>query len=134
MRVVLDTNVFISGIHWTGASKKIVEAWFDDRFELISSEEIMQELAETLLKFKKPLSQEDILHWISLIASKSIIVAPLIKLEVIKADPDDNIFLEAALEGNADYIVSQDNHLLKVKEYSGIKIVNPYDFLKTLAK
>jgi len=130
MRAVLDTNVFISGIHWKGASDKVVEAWGDDRFELVSSEEIIQELAETLLNFKKPLSQEDIMHWISLIAAKAVIVAPLIKCDVIKADPDDNKFLEAAVEGNADYIVSQDHHLLDIEEFQGIKIVKPDEFLK----
>ena len=72
MKVVLDTNIFISGIHWTGSSGKIIDAWLDDRFDLISSEEILQELAKTLLNFKKSLSQEDILHWISLIAAKAI--------------------------------------------------------------
>ncbi len=133
MRVVLDTNVFISGIHWTGASGKIINAWIDDRFELISSEEILQELAKTLLNFKRPLSQEDILHWISLIAAKAIIVIPTIDFNAVKADPDDNKFVNVAVEGNADYIVSQDRDLLDIKEFQSINIVHPEDFLKILS-
>ncbi|MEK6925294.1 MAG: putative toxin-antitoxin system toxin component, PIN family [Nanoarchaeota archaeon] len=43
MKVVLDTNVFISGIHWRGDSAKIIDAWIDDKFELISSEDVLQE-------------------------------------------------------------------------------------------
>lgn len=96
----------ISGIHWSGSSEKILYAWFDDKFELISSEETIQELVETLDNFKKPLSKDDILHWMSIIIGKSILVKLEVSLKVIKDDPDDDKFLEAALEGKADYIVS----------------------------
>ncbi|MCH7568056.1 MAG: putative toxin-antitoxin system toxin component, PIN family [Nanoarchaeota archaeon] len=132
MRVVLDTNVFISGIHWSGSSEKILHAWFDDKFELISSEETIEEIAETLANFKIPLPKDDILHWISIIAGKSILVKPETSLDIIKDDPDDNKFLEIALEGKADYIVSQDKHLLKLKEFEGIKILSPDEFLREL--
>ncbi|MEK6894432.1 MAG: putative toxin-antitoxin system toxin component, PIN family [Nanoarchaeota archaeon] len=130
MKVVLDTNVFISGIHWRGDSAKIIDAWIDDKFELISSEDVLQELAKTLLNFKKPLSQEDILHWISLIASKAIIVTPTVQFEAVKVDPDDNKFIDIAVEGNAEYIVTQDKDLLDIKEFQGIKIVKPQEFLR----
>ena len=129
MRVVLDTNIFISGIHWTGHSGKLIDAWLDDRFELISSEEILQELARTLLTFKRPLPEEDIMNWISLIAAKAFIVAPTIDFEAVKTDPDDNKFVNAAVEGNAEYIVSQDTDLLNIKEFRGMKILSPQDFL-----
>ena len=128
MKAVLDTNVFISGIHWTGVSGKIIDAWLDDRFELISSEEILQELARTLLNFKRPLPETDIINWISLIAAKAFIVAPTIDFKAVKTDPDDNKFVNAAVEGNAGYIVSQDNDLLSIKEFRGIKILSPQDF------
>ena len=133
MKLVLDTNVFISGIHWTGASGKIIDAWLDDRFELVSSEEILQELARTLLNFKRPLSEKDILHWISLIAAKAIIVTPTINFNAVKADPDDDKFVNVAVEGNANYIVSQDRDLLDLKEFQGIKIIHPEEFLKILS-
>jgi uncharacterized protein len=132
MRVVLDTNIFISGIHWPGHFQKILMAWFNGVFKLISSEEIIQELAETLLNFRKPLSNKDILHWISIVATKSTLVKPEIRYNVVKDDPDDNKFIEAAVEGNADYIVSQDKHLLKIKEFRGIKIILPTEFLSYL--
>ena len=130
MRVVLDTNVFISGIHWSGNSGKIIELWIDNCFELVSSEEILQELARTLSNFKKPLSEEEIIDWISLIASKAIIVVHTTQFNAIKSDPDDNKFIDVAVEGEADYIVSQDHHLPDIKEFQGIKIVTPQEFLK----
>ena len=129
MRVVLDTNVFISGIHWSGSSEKVLRAWIKKDFELVSSLPIIEELIRILMSFKIPLDPEDISWWESLILEKSIIVVPKEKVNIV-TDPDDNKFVEAALEGEAQYIISQDKHLLVLKEYRGIKIVHPDHFLK----
>ena len=51
---------------------------------------------------------------------------------IVKDDPKDNIFIETAVAGNADYLISQDNHLLKLKEFKGIKIITPEEFLRVL--
>jgi hypothetical protein len=83
------------------------------------------------MSFKVPLDPEDISWWESLILEKSIIVVPNEKIDVV-TDPDDNKFIEAALEGKAQYIVSQDKHLLVLKEYRGIKFIHPDKFLKLL--
>lgn len=130
MRVVLDTNVFVSGIHWTGASEKVLRAWINKDFELVSSLPIIEELVRILLNFKVPLELDDISWWESLILEKSVIVVPTERVDVV-TDPDDNKFVEAALEGKTQYIVSQDKHLLVLKEYRGIKVLHPDDFLKT---
>jgi len=55
VKAVLDTNVFISGIHWSGVSEKILRAWFLGKFELVSSIPIIEELKKTLISFKIPL-------------------------------------------------------------------------------
>ena len=60
------------------------------------------------------------------------LVTPKKKVQVVKDDPDDDKFLEVAVEGDADYIVSQDKHLLKIEELEGVKIVNPWKFLRML--
>jgi uncharacterized protein len=65
---------------------------------------------------------------VGLILEKSVIVNPTEKVDVV-TDPDDNKFVEAALEGKAEYIVSQDKHLLILKEYRGIKVLHPNEFL-----
>ena len=78
------------------------------------------------------LEADDLSWWESLLLEKSLIVVPTEEVDIIKNDPDDNKFIEAALEGKAEYIVSQDKHLLLVKEYQGIKIIHPEDFLKLL--
>ena len=131
MRVVLDTNVFISGIYWTGSSEKILSSWMNKDFELVSSLPIIDELVRILMSFKVPLEPDDISWWESLILEKSVIVVPTKKINIV-SDPDDNKFIEAALEGKAEYIVSQDNHLLILKEYRGIKVLHPDEFLKVL--
>ena len=55
---------------------------------------------------------------------------PKTKFDIVKEDQYDNKFLEAAFEGDCDYLVSQDNHLLKLKEFKGIKIMSPKEFLE----
>jgi len=131
MRVVLDTNVFVSGIHWSGSSEKVLRVWMNNDFELVSSLPIIEELIRILMNFKVPLEPDDISWWESLILEKSIIVIPTEKVNVV-IDIDDNKFVEAALEGKAEYIVSQDKHLLVLKEYRRIKVLHPDEFLKLL--
>ncbi len=133
MKVILDTNVFISGIFWEGNfCSQIIDKWKHKKFELISSIEILDEFVRTLRNFKIQMPEDMIEEWRNLIIRNSIIVEPTIKLNVVKKDPDDNKFLEAALTGKALLIISQDKHLLKLEEYQGIKIVAPKEALLLL--
>jgi len=121
MKVVLDTNIFISGIFWKGSSNK-------GKSTLVTSLEVISEIIKVLKDFKIRLSDEIIKEWVDLIVRNSIIVEPKDKIKIVKNDPKDNIFIETAVAGNVDYIVSQDNHLLKLKEFRGIKIITPEEF------
>ena len=132
MKVVLDTNIFVSGIHWSGSSEKILRAWMEGKFELVSSLPIIEEIIRVLTSFKIPLDADDISWWESLLLEKSLVVIPTEEVNIIKNDPDDNKFIEAALEAKTEYIVSQDKHLLVVKEYREIKIIPPEEFLRLL--
>ena len=134
MRVVLDTNVFISGIHWTGNSEKIIFMFRNKTFELVSSIPIIEEITKTLRNFRIPLSEEDISNWENMILENALLVEPEEKIDIIKEDFSDNKFIEAAVAGKTDYIVTQDNHLLKIKEFRGIKILTPEEFLSRLEK
>jgi len=129
MKAVLDTNVFISGIFWQGFCNEIINLWKNEKFSLIVSGETLLELRKVLTDFKIQLPEELIKEWIELIISNSIFVEVHNHLDVVKDDPKDNTFIESALAGNADYIVSQENHLLKIKEFQGIKIISPEEFL-----
>ena len=134
MNVVLDTNVFISGIFWEGNScSLIINAWRDKKFNLVCSLSMIEELILTLKDFKIKMPEDMIQDWRDLIIQDSSIVDPEVKLNV-SVDKDDNKFIEAAIVGNAEYIISQDKHLTEINEYKGIKIIKPEDFLKILDK
>jgi len=129
----MDTNVFVSGIFWEGNfCSQIIDKWKNKKFELISSVKILNELVKTLKDFKIHMYDEMIEEWRNLIIENSIIVEPTIKLNVVKDDPDDDKFLEVGVTGKVDVIISQDKHLLKLKEYQGIKIVNPKEALELI--
>src|SRR3989338_283065 len=130
MKTVLDTDVFISGIFWKGASNKVIFNWKEGKFTLVTSLEAVSEIIKVLKDFKIRLSDEMIKEWVDLIVRNSIIVEPREKISIVKDDPKDNIFIETAVAENADYIISQDNHLLKLKEFRGIKIITPEEFNK----
>ena len=129
MIVVLDTNIFVSGIHWTGSSRKILDLWLSKRIIVVTSLQIIEEVMRVLTNFKITLHKKDLLLWESVIFEKTHIVVPTEKVDIIRDDPDDNKFIEAALEAKAKYIISQDKHLLVVQEYRDIKIVHPDEFM-----
>lgn len=129
----MDTNVFVSGIFWErNFCSQLIEKWKNKKFELVSSMEIIDELVKTLKDFKIQMPDDMIEDWRNLIIENSIIIDPTIRLDVVKEDPDDNKFLEVAVSGNVDFIISQDKHLLKLKEFEGIKILTPEEALESV--
>ena len=136
IRVVLDTNIFISGIFWEGNfCSHIIDAWRAGRITLISSLEIVQELIETLRDFKIGMEEGMIGEWQTMIIENSVMVVPSERLDVVKEDPKDNKFFEAAVAGEAHYIVSQDKkHILKIGRYKRIKMIHPEEFVQLISK
>ena len=132
MKVVLDTNIFISGIFWQGNPHKILRAWREGYITLVSSLDAISELAKVLGDFKMQLPDKDMRNWINMIVQNAEMVEPTEKIDVVKDDPSDNLFIEIAVTGNAKYIVSQDNHLLKLKKFNDIRIITPEEFMKLL--
>ena len=133
IKLVLDTNVFVSGIFWTGSSNKVIFSWKEGKFVLVTSLEIISEVIKVLKDFKIRLPENMIKEWIDLITRNSVIVEPKEKINIIKDDPKDDIFIETAVAGNVDFIISQDNHLLKLKEFRKIKIITPEAFNKIIS-
>lgn len=137
-RAVLDTNVLVSGlISPHGAPAQLIGAWRQKQFELILSPAILGELGEVLQRERIRRYYE---HVDEALAGKYLaglrrlatIVPGAIKVEGASTDPGDDKFLAAALEGHTDCIVSGDKHLLDIKEYQGIAIVRPAQFLAQL--
>ncbi len=134
MKVVLDTNVLISATFWNGDSSKIMEKIEKKELDLVTSKEIIEEYIKVLeykeIQEKIKNKNLEMKRTIEKIISISIVVEPQKTFEVVKEDPGDNKFLDCAFEGNVDFIISQDKHLLKLKIFSGIQIFTPIEFLK----
>jgi putative PIN family toxin of toxin-antitoxin system len=129
VKVVLDTNVLISGIYFGGIPGKILEAWGARRFQLLVSTEILQEylnVAERLADRYAGVEYESIL---GLIIQNAELVQPSDLPEPVSTDPDDDKFLACALAGQSTTIVSGDSDLINVSGYCGIKVLTPKAFV-----
>jgi len=135
MRVVVDTNVFISGLlkkHSYPA--KILDAWIMQKITPAVSRELINEYSVVLTrdKFKMLGSVEKRLLIIQKLIELPwvLFIYPLETINVIKEDPADNKVLECALEANASFIITGDKHLLELKKFRNIKILPPKDFIE----
>ena len=137
VKAVIDTNVLVSGLFAeAGAVAELMDLWIDERFEIVTSEDILSELYRVLHKpaiqeHFKP-SEDDITEHINLLREKASITSGRYRTARIKKDPTDDKFLACGLETGADYIVSGDRHLLEIKSYQGIQIVNARTFVKKM--
>jgi putative PIN family toxin of toxin-antitoxin system len=129
MRIVLDTNVLMSGIFFGGGPGKILHAWQAGQIELAASPEIVEEYvatAEVLSARYASLTLEPILALI--VKNSKLWQSPALTEEVC-SDRDDDKFLACALASDTKYIVSGDKALRRVSGYRDIIIVNPRQFV-----
>ena len=139
MRAVIDTNILISGL----VSKrtypaKVLDLWIMNRFEPVISNEIVKEYSTVLVRDKfsclgSVKERLDLLN--KFLSLEHVIMAyPLQKADIIKDDPKDNIFLECSIAGNCKFVVSGDQHLLRLKEYGDTRIVTAEEFVRMNVK
>lgn len=132
IKAILDTNVVISGMFWKGAPFELLKAWQERRFRLVMSLPILNEYRRVLEEMTKKRPSAVVGSILELIELHSEMVEPVRFAKTVCSDPDDDKFLEAAVAAGADYVVSGDAALLKVKNHQGIQIVRPAQFLKLL--
>lgn len=134
-RVVVDTNVFVSGLLKGRTTRAIIVAFINNKFIPVFSQDTLTELAHTLSKPKIAcfITEEDSAALISLIKERAVFVAPSQKIDICR-DAEDNKILECALTAKARLIVTGDKDLLCLSPFQGIEIVSPSRFLKTLIK
>ncbi len=136
MKIVADTNTLISALFWTGNERNIINLVEEGRLELLITREILNELENVLTRDHFKLKLDDVdantQNVLDKMISISTIINPNEKIDVIKDDPDDNKFLECALSGKADCIVSGDSHLLNLREFRGMKIIKSSTLLQIL--
>lgn len=134
IKAVLDTNVLISGIFWKGPPFEILEAWQKRRFLLVISPPILDEYRRVLDEMTKQRPIPVLGSILEIIELRSEMVTPVRFPERVCSDPDDDKFLEAALAARADYVVSGDAALLRIKNHQGIQIVRPRQFLALMPR
>ncbi len=128
LRAVFDTNIWISREVRGGTARKCIEAVKEGRVALFYCPPMVAELARKLqdnLGFNVDVIRAILYEY----RSFGTLVDISAELHVVEADPDDDKFIECAMVASARWIVSRDRHLLALKEYSGIKIVTPHEFL-----
>ena len=130
-RVVLDTNIIISSA-LGGALVFVLEKWDEGKFTVVVTTDVVSEYFTVLNRPKFGLKQETIDRIIHYIYQFSEFVVPEEQIRFIEDDPKDDKFLEAAIAGKVDFIVSGDNHLLAIKEFRSIPIISGREFLERL--
>jgi len=127
LRVVLDSNVYISALLFAGIPYKILNLAIKGKIKLIISREIIEETVKVLRnKFYWP--EHNIDKFIRRISHICEIVKISQKIDIIKDNVNDNNILECAVNGKANLIISGDKHLLSLKIFEGIPIRNPKYF------
>lgn len=134
MKIVIDTNVIISGIFFGGSPAKIISYISDGILTLVLSELIIEEYKDVCSRFLKKNNSEisSIFKIIDTLVQDSEVVNPGIIETPYCEDPDDVVFLRVAMASQAKYLISGDKHLLKVKTYPGGKIIKPAQFLEII--
>jgi uncharacterized protein len=137
IRAVLDANVLISAVlSAKGSPAAILAYWQKGGLEVVVSEAILREVERVIhyprIQGRYPLSEEKIERFLGLLRRYAILVKPREQIDAIEDDPSDNRYLEAALAGEASYIVSGDHHLLDLKRYRDIQILAPNEFMTFL--
>lgn len=129
MKVVLDTNVFISGVFFTGPPYEILKAWRDGKLRIVVSPEILDEyrrVGQALANRFVGVDLGPILHLLTVTAEP--VSAPSLPEQVCE-DPDDDKFLACALAGKTKIVISGDRQLLKATGYRGIEVISPRNFI-----
>ena len=132
MRVVADTNVLISAFLFGGVSDQVFLAGLRGEIQLITSDPLLKEL-ERILKNKFKLDVQLVRGVIEEVRNVAEVVEVSSHINVISHPEEDNRVLECAVDGKADFIVTGDTkHILPLKEFRGIKILNPSEFIRRL--
>jgi len=136
VRIVLDTNVVVSGLLWSGAPYSLLQTAVERDVTLYTSQHLIAELTEVLsrshLTSKLEQVRGSVEQALALYASLTVSVTPSAVPSVIATDPDDDQVLAAAVAAEADLIVSGDRDLLALGTHRGIRVLAPSDALRLI--
>jgi putative PIN family toxin of toxin-antitoxin system len=131
MKVVIDTNVFVSSFYG-GNPRKIIDLWKKGNINLCLSKDILEEYVDVLQRVGLK-EEEEIEELLSLFAKgvNIIFTTRTPEIRVVEDDPDDDKFIECAVALKAEVIITGDKVLRGIGEHMGIEILTPQEFLKT---
>ena len=129
LKVVMDTNVFVSGVFFSGPPYQILRAWQSGEFELVVSQEILDEYRRVgeILADERP--NIDLNPILTFVLEHAKVYKPAKLKEPVCEDPDDDKFFACALASGSRVIISGDKHLLKVSGYQRIEVLKPRQFV-----
>jgi putative PIN family toxin of toxin-antitoxin system len=131
-KIVFDTNVLISSTLWDNSvAQKFLFKCVRENVKIFSSQEIIEEYKEILAR-DFDYKEQEIGEVLERVLQFLTLITPSKKVDVVREDPDDNVIIECALESRAEYIISYDKHLLKIKEFQGTKIVRPEEAISLI--
>lgn len=130
MKAVFDTNVLISVFLSDGVPREVFRRVLAEEVVFLTSRALLREFGGVISRKKFGFSEEEVGRMVDMLQKVAYIVEPTNRLSHIKEDPDDNRVLECAVAGDAKYIVTGDQHVLGLGEFSGIKIVTASQFLE----
>ncbi len=134
MKVVLDTNVLVSGVFFSGPAYEILNAWRHGKITLVVSPEILDEYKRVGDELAGNFAGVDIDPWLELLMVKAELIDASALPENVCSDPDDDKFLACALASRTKVISSGDKHLLNVSGFRGITVLKPADFIAKYLK
>ena len=131
MKVVIDTNVLISGVFFGGMPSRVLEAWRDGKIDLVVSPDIVEEYRRVGEELAARFTGVSLAPLLALLVMTAEIIEPPGLPEQISRDPDDDKFIACALAGDCQFIISRDKDLLEVSGYQGVEVVAPREFLES---
>ena len=135
MKAVFDTNVVASASFWRGAPFNCLRAWAQGRCEVFVSPALLAEYHETTEELRADYPDRQFVPWAETLTESAMLVFASETARHATPDPNDEMVLECALAAEADVIVSGDKkHLLSLREFRGIPIISPAEFLRRLVK
>jgi len=131
LKAVMDTNVFVSGVFFSGPPYQILQAWQAGEFELVVSQEILDEYRRVGEVLAEEHAAIDLKPILTFVLEHAKVYKPAKLKEPVCEDPDDDKFLACALASGSKVIISGDKHLLQVSGYQGIEVLKPRAFVGT---
>jgi putative PIN family toxin of toxin-antitoxin system len=129
VKIVLDTNVFVSGIFFGGPPGAVLEAWQDGRVQLVVSLEVLNEYNRVCEELARKFADVDPSSFLTLAALQGEVCKPAPLPEQVCDDPDDDKFISLAISAGANCVVTGDKLLLAASGYGGIEVIRPRELI-----